>query len=255
MLGKLKYLLGITEIRPVFVIGTGRSGTHWLGYSLDSHPEIRATVEAEPMFGWSTSMALDPSLETLLFNKLVRAYKWQLFKSAPRLYLDKTHPNIWIAEKLKKAFPQSLFIGIERDPYATVSSMMQHKGVSAWHQRWREFPVPNRFLGITPEIAERYDDIPFASQCAMRWLAHHNRMNTLRTRLGDSLMVISYESFACNTEKTITELQSFLGLQHPLAVPEVKVDSLNKWENLLSDENIKHIHDIVSTAPVHVQAD
>lgn len=255
MIGKLNYLLGITDTRPIFVIGTGRSGTHWLGYSLGNHPEIRVTVEAEPMFGCSTSMALDPSLETKLFSKLVRAYKWELFKSAPQLYLDKTHPNIWIAEKLKKVFPQSLFIGIERDPYATVSSMMKHKGVSAWHQRWREFPIPNRFLGITPGIAERYDDIPLVAQCAIRWLAHHNRMNTLRTSLGDSLIVISYESFACNTEETIAELQNFLGLQHPITVPEVKADSLNKWEKHLSDEDIKHIHDIVGTAPVRVHAD
>jgi hypothetical protein len=207
------------------------------------------------MFDWSTRMALNPSLESVLFSKLVRAYKWQLFKSAPRLYLDKTHPNIWIAEKLKKAFPQSLFIGIERDPYATVSSMMKHKGVSAWHHRWREFPVPNRFLGISAAIAKEYEETPFASQCAMRWLAHHNKMNSLRKSLGDSLMVISYESFACNTQKTINELQNFLGLHHPVAVPEVKIDSLNKWENHLSDQDIKHIHDVVGTPPARVHAE
>ena len=99
MIEKLKYILGVSATRPVFVIGTGRSGTHWLGYSLKDHPEIRATIEVQPMFRWSIRMAIDPALEKQLFGRLVLAYKWQLFKSAPRLYLDKTHPNIWIAEK------------------------------------------------------------------------------------------------------------------------------------------------------------
>ena len=249
MLEKLKDVFGIRTTRPVFVVGTGRSGTHWLGYSLGNHPEVRATVEVRPMFGLSTRMALNPALKRKLFWRLVAAYRWQLFRSSRRLYLDKSHPNIWVAEKLKKVFPESLFVGIKRNPYATVASMMKHKGVSAWHKRWREFPVPNRFLGITPELADVYDNIPFASQCAMRWVAHHDRMNELEKILGDDLLVISYESFANNTEKIINELQQFLGIHEPIPIPDVKTDSLDKWRTQLSDEEIMQIQNIVGFAP------
>lgn len=249
MIEKLKYILNTSTTRPIFVIGTGRSGTHWLGYSLGDHPEIRATIEAAPMFGLSTKMALDPSLETRLFGILVLAYKWQLFRSAPRLYLDKSHPNIWIADKLKNAFPKSLFVGIERNPYATVASMMKHKGVSAWHKRWKEYPIPNQFLGISTELARTYDNIPFASQCAMRWLAHHNRMNELKSALGNDLFIISYENFAYNTEKVIHDLQEFLGLKQPIPIPEVRTDSLDKWRKQLSNEEINQIQNIVDFPP------
>lgn len=252
MLQKLNCLMGKFATQPIFVIGTGRSGTHWLGYSLGDHPEIRATVEEKPMFGLSTRMALNPTLERRLFRSLVRSYRWQMFKSVQRLYLDKTHPNIWIAEKLKEVFSQALFVGIERNPYATVASMMKHSGVSAWHMRWREFPVPNRFLGITSELADTYDNTPFAAQCAMRWLAHHNRMNELRNTLGDALLVISYESLACNTESEINKLEQFLGLYEPIPIPEIKIKSLNKWENQLSDVEIADIQNIVGFAPERV---
>jgi hypothetical protein len=252
---KLKHLLGISITRPVFVVGTGRSGTHWLGYSLGDHPEVRATVEVRPMFDLSTKMALDPSLEGKLFDNLVRAYRWQLLKSAPRLYLDKTHPNIWLAEKLKAAFPYALFVGIERHPYATVASMMKHSGVSAWHDRWREFPVPNRFLGITAELAARYDTVPRAAQCAIRWAAHRDRMNELRRKLRDSLLVISYETFARDTQRTIRELQFFLGLRRPIPIPEVRLESLRKWENQLSREQIGQIQEIVGFSPESMSAD
>lgn len=249
---KVRYLLGHVRTYPIYVIGTGRSGTHWLGYSLKDHPEIRATIEQEPMFGLSTRMALNPALEESLFPRLVRAYKKQLFKSAPRLYLDKSHPNIWLAECLKEAFPEARFIGIERDPYATVASMLKHKGVSAWHARWREFPVPNRFLGITPEMAQYYDTLPLPAQCAFRWRAHHQRMTELQSTLGEDLLVISFETFVQETDRVLATLNQFLGLKSPLRKPEVKTETLHKWENQLSDEALQQIEDTVGFGPTPV---
>jgi hypothetical protein len=249
MLEKVKGVFGFPTTRPVFVIGTGRSGTHWLGYSLGTHQEIRATVEVEPMFSLSTRMALNPTLEKKLFKRLVAAYKWQLFKSSTPLYLDKSHPNIWIAEKLKENFPESLFVAIERNPFATVASMMKHKGVSAWHKRWREFPIPNRFLGISEEQSHVYDTIPFASQCAMRWVAHHNKIKELKSILEEDLFLISHESFAHNTEQVIQELQQFLGLHYPIPLPNVKIESLDKWKIDLSDQELMHIQNIVGFSP------
>lgn len=249
MIQKLNYIIRNLPCRPIFVIATGRSGTHWLGYTLGNHPEVRATIERQPMFRWSTKMALNPESENRLLRPMVWIYKWHILKSVPRHYLDKSHPNIWIAEKLKKEFPNALFIGIERNPFATVSSMIKHERVSSWHRRWREFQIPNRFLGIDKETAEIYDNLPLASQCALRWLAHHRRMNKLRKFLQGSLMVINYESLACNTEMEICRLQKFLGLTEPISTPEVKIESLDKWKNLLSENQIIQISDIVGFAP------
>ena len=245
----LKFILGTLPKRPVFVIGTGRSGTHWLGYSLCDHPEVRATIEKRPMFMLSTRMALNPELEGRLYKRLVAAYHWQLLKSYPRLYLDKSHPNIWLAEKLKASFPQALFLGIERNPFATVASMIKHKGVSSWHKRWKEFPIPNRFLGISAEQAKTYEEIPFAAQCAMRWVAHHTRMNELKKTLGDDLFVFSYEAFSHHTEETLKDLQRFLGLSQPIPIPDVKTESLDKWKSQLSPDEIQQIAKVVGFSP------
>jgi hypothetical protein len=245
MYNKLKWLLGKDVNIPIFIIGTGRSGTHWIGYSLGEHPDIRATVEKWPMFKWSTEMAFYPEREKHLMKRLIGIYKLQLLKSAPKNYLDKSHPNIWIAEKLKEAFPKGLFVGTERNPFATVASMMKHKEVSSWHKRFREFPLPNRMLGINKETASTYENIPFASQCAMRWLSHHHRMNELKDKLGDSLFIISYEKLAIDTEKVIAELQKFLSLTNPIPVPEVKKESLSKWQKQLSAEQVKQIENVV----------
>ena len=196
MFHKLRYLLGKCQTRPIFVIGTGRSGTHWLAGTLKTHREIRATIEVKPMFRWATQMALDASTQPRLLPKLIFAYRRQLFYSAPRLYLDKSHPNIWLAEPLKAAFPTAQFLAIERNPYATVASMLRHRGVAAWHQRWRDFPVPNRFLGISEELAEHYDELPLAARCAHRWLANRQRI----VELDDEVLAYRIDLQACRAD-------------------------------------------------------
>jgi hypothetical protein len=235
--------------RPIFVIGTGRSGTHWLGEALAEHPEIRATIEVDPMFSWVRDMAMNPATQSSLLHKLTTAYEHQLRKSAPRHYLDKSHPNLWIAEDLLAAFPDALFLGIERNPFATVASMMKHPQVAGWHKLWRQFPVPNRFLGIDDELAKTYDALPLAVQCALRWLSHHQRMQELRSLLGPSLHIIAYESFAANTEHETVALQRFLGLAHPVPVPSVKYESLDKWKVQLTPEEVRQISDTVGRTP------
>src|SRR5262245_4018334 len=137
--------------RPIFVIGTGRSGTHCLAGVVASHPDVRATIEQQPMFDWSVAMAVNPACEPRLFDRLVAEYSAQLARSAPKHYLDKSHPNIWIADKLLAAFPDARFVGVQRHPFATVASMLRHAAVSDWHRQWKTLPVPNRFLGINQE--------------------------------------------------------------------------------------------------------
>ena len=44
----------------IFVLGTGRSGTHWLGYILDAHPDIHVAIEERTKFRLATRAALRP---------------------------------------------------------------------------------------------------------------------------------------------------------------------------------------------------
>jgi len=234
---------------PAFIVGTGRSGTHWIARSLAAHPDIRATIEVQPMFRWATRLALDPAANRHLLRRLVLAYRIQVLRSIPRLYLDKSHPCLWLAEELHAAFPRAHLLGMEREPYATVASMLNHRGVLGWHRRWREFPVPNRFLGIDAQLAERYEELPMAARCALRWRSHHDRMSELETSLGEQFVRIRYEVFAADPVGELERIQEFLGLSRPFPVPEVKTESLTKWRGRLSDKDIEAIEDVVGFGP------
>ncbi len=241
MLEKLLYLTGRVDSRKIMVIGSGRSGTHWLAQILESHPRVRATIEGTKAFHRVTRMALDPSTRPLLLPKVLRYYRWQHLRSHPRHYLDKSHPNLWLAPELAHAFPDALFLGIERNPYGTVASMLKHRGVLAWHRRWREFPIPNAFLGITEELAERYDSMDLAEQCALRWKAHHDRMAEMGGLLGDRLLRIQYEDLFENTDEALARLADFVGLGTPIPRPEIRRESLFKWKEQLTDEQIGQV--------------
>jgi len=230
---------------PIFILGTGRSGTHWLGLTLTAHPDIRGTIEQPQIFSLSKQMAIDLSKQRNYLWKLILQYKWQILISTPRHYLDKSHPNIWHADKLIKYIPNAKFLGIERDPFATVASMMRHKGVLAWQKNWRKYPIPNKFLGITSENVDKYDSLPLATQCSMRWLSHHNRMVELCKILNDSIKVISYEKFSLHTQEILKDLEEFLELSDNIPLPEVRSDSLLKWKEQLSETQIEQIANVV----------
>lgn len=233
-----------------FVVGTGRSGTHWLGWTLDEHPGIEATIEKPQIFNRVTAAALDTSRERRTLRYLHLRYTWEIRKARPRLYVDKSHPNLWLVEGLLECFPQARFIAVRRNVYATVASMLKHDGVMRWHRSWREFPIPNRFLGITTEVARTYDDLPPAAQCALRWRAHQERIDELAERLPDrSFLVVEYESLAQDYDGHAKRIWDFLGLSHhPLSI-EVQRDSLEKWRGELSPEEIEAIDRVVASSP------
>jgi hypothetical protein len=220
----------------IFVIGSGRSGTHWVGYILEGHRDIHVTIEKPPIFRWVTDIALDLGKKAELLPGLIERYRAEHDAVRPRHYADKSHPNIWIAEELATAFGDARFIGIQRNPYGTVASMLKHPGVLAWHARWKEFPVPNPFLGITRDNHDAYESMPLAAKCALRWKAHRERMHALGEALGPRLLVLQYEDVIRDPDTQLRALDAFLSLPSPIPRPKVKAESLDRWRTELDDE-------------------
>lgn len=238
------------DSRKIFVLGCGRSGTHWLGYILAGHPNIHVTVEKKRIFNKVTAMALNPAEKKRLLKPLIKWYRFEHALVAPCHYADKSHPNIWLVEELALVFPNALFIGIQRNPYGTVSSMLKHRGVREWCERWQDFPVPNLFLGITRANVDNYKKLSLVGRCAMRWLSHSERMKQLQRRYPERVYVLQYEALIGNTQEELQRLQEFLKLSTPIPTLEVKHESLDKWRNNLSTEDCAEIEGVTG-----IQAD
>jgi len=147
----------------IFICGTGRSGTHFIGRTIASHPNIEGRIEDPNTFRLITKLASTKDynsklenyfLEMLLFRRLKRVVKLSDYE----FVLEKSHPSIWLAEEISKKFKNSLFIGVYRDLEPTVASMLRHKGVLSWYDSLPSNKV-NRFLGITPDNIENFHSL------------------------------------------------------------------------------------------------
>lgn len=231
----------------ILIIGTGRSGTHWLARIIQQHPGCAGLIEVDPIFTYATQMGLNHSLRDEMMPKLIAAYKDEITKVTPKRFFDKSHPNIWQAEALLAAFPDVQFIGTNRSVQGTVASMLRHGGVQDWIFRWKEYPVPNPFLGITENNQHRYSSLSLAEQCALRWKSHDTRMKGLKETLGDKLYIIGYEALQDNPEQELQKLQQFLRLDTAFTVPEIKRDSRDQWQTQLSAAEIEAVERIAAT--------
>ena len=226
---------------PVFVVGTGRSGTHWLGHILQSHPSISISIEQQPMFDWSRAMALDPAQVSALLPRLVRRYQFAQAASWPKRYADKSHPNLWVVTELAAQLPDARFIGVSRGVYAVVASMLRHRGVQRSIERWRDYPVPNRFLGITESNREAYASMSLVERCTLRWIAHQQELKRLGREMRGAFLLLEYESLQRDTLNQLTRLQTFLDLEQRFGDVSVKSDSLDKWREQLTPQQIQAI--------------
>lgn len=243
---KIENDLNIKNQKIIFIIGSGRSGTNWIGEILKNNPQIKVTIEIPKIFWKVTEIALNQNKYNKLFPKLIKEYQKQLRLCYPYHYMDKSHPNIWIAEELNKIFDNARFIGIVRNPYATVSSMLQHRGVLEWHKNWERYPIPNKFLGINKEITAYYDTLTLSEKCILRWISHYKEMNRLKTKLGSNLLVINYEDLFVDEVKILTKIKEFLELKTPLYIEELKKESLDKWKKYLSKEQVDNISNMLA---------
>jgi hypothetical protein len=145
-------ILRLARCQLFFVGGAPRSGTTWLQYLLDSHPEVSCRGEglfmkhlAEPLdnlmkareqaiaaknnsvFRHAAGYPLpDPDdAEHLLGTAVLLALAHQSAGKAYRAVGEKTPENVFFFPRLKRLFPSAKFIAIARDPRDLLTS--------AWH--------------------------------------------------------------------------------------------------------------------------
>lgn len=226
-----------------FVIGSGRSGTHLIGRIIGSHPKVQAYIEDEKFFPLVTQIATG-ELSKRKIPKLISKYKKEFQKIELPYILEKSHPNIWMVEELMAAFPYSFFVGIYRDVYATVSSMLLHEGVISWFNKLPE-NQPNPFLGIDQSNVDIYQTLPIESKCALRWLSHKNRLLHLERAFPGRVKVFNYNELLIDQENQLLLLSRFLNIKNEFKPESFNMESLTKWKEHLGAGQIDSIDKIL----------
>jgi hypothetical protein len=222
-----RYLSGTPVTRPVFLIGTGRSGKSTLGATLAHLSEIAFIDESRPLWIasfpradiWSARAAArggslylgsadaDPR-GTLCLGKLL-----QRAKGSKALLLQALAANSFRVAFLRTAFPQARFIHVIRDGMRVAADIAARADKNGWYGRggykWRAL---REYAQGTPEGA-----------AALALCENNFDRGLLEWRLGieavraagvssDALLEIRYEELAARPAQQLGTVLAFLGL-------------------------------------------
>jgi hypothetical protein len=232
----------------IFVVGTGRSGTNWMGGILGTHPGIRSFVEVRPVFDLVTAAAVGTGEREELLPDIFDEYDRLYEQASPLHFADKTHPALWIAEEIRARYGgRSVFIGMVRDVHPTVASMLEHQGVRRWCEEWEKYPVPNPFLGITEENLSWYRSASLSQRCVARWASHRQEIERLEKTMNGGLLPIRYEDLVLHPQSTLERLRVFLELDLAFPPARPRHESLDAWASRLPERDRRDIEAAAAT--------
>lgn len=226
----------------IFVIGTGRSGTHFLGRLIGENPSCNLLLEDKEIFPLCKEVNISEYGNKRKLKRLLNKYKKIIKKNKKKYIIEKSHQNIWIVEELQKEFPNAFFIGIERDVKQVVYSMMRHPGILKWFNLL-DTTKESHFLGINKGNIHLYDSLTLEEKCAIRWVAHKKRMEYLKHKI-NNLIVVDYNKICNDYHQEITKLEKLMNINLREYAELPNFESLHKFKQL-TEEQIKNIEQIV----------
>lgn len=234
-------------MKSIFILGTGRSGTHHLCRSLLDFSNIE-----DYMNGYENHDILGPLTEFAikhqpLNNKIINYYRSQISKASQegKIFLDQCHANIHHYDQLNLEFKDSVFIGIDRPTEQIVASMFNHKGTSRRYKYihkgyFNNLPFPNNFFGVQ-NLAE-LKALPKHILFAKRVIAHKKINKKLLSH--NNFKLLNFEEFINNKQKELNRIFSentISGFGDYSEKEFSKKDVLTKYRQVLSKTEIKEI--------------
>ncbi len=215
--------------RPIFILGSPRSGTTMLFQLLDRSQAV-ASLGYGSQFIWEMfrphriglgrSHAAGPSDITPREHKVVN---WAIDQVAGDMpYLDKFPRMVLRAEYLSALYPDARFVSIVRDGRAVVSSLVTGWNTPGKFGQGTELPVPLRVDGyggsvwrfVLPPGWEAYTSgRTLAEVCAFQWAASNTALLDARDRLGEArFFQVRYEDLVRSPVETTAAMLAHLDL-------------------------------------------
>lgn len=229
------------EASLAVVVGAGRSGTHWLGETISTHPDVVGMIEAQPLFRWVRTAASEPSRAEALMPRIVRRYRALARRADARVVLDKSHPALFLAPEILAELPGTRFIAISRRVEAVVASGLRHPDVRKWVEDPRRIELPNPFLGVSRQNLDSYTALAPAGRLAVRWAATRHAIEEAERLFPDNFISIEYERLHSAGDEELERVTSFLGLTGPMPPLEPVRRSVDRWRDDLSSEDLDQI--------------
>jgi hypothetical protein len=239
---------GVKVRRPVFVLAAPHSGTDLLARALKRSPGFHMTMGRSAVSHVVYAFARRPSIVTrnggMGAARVLRdalAESWQLrpgacgdcatacrdaggvtgvgpcaAAGAVARFGDASPDLLYSAPVLLRAFPDARLVQLIRDGRDVAADMLADPACLAWFKPVmvsEETEFPNPFLGVNREAhRDRWQELPAAGKCALRWRSAVRLNATLRRELPeDQLLTLRYEDLVAGPGAAVDALSRFLG--------------------------------------------
>ncbi|MBO3748698.1 sulfotransferase [Streptosporangiaceae bacterium NEAU-GS5] len=235
---------GVKVRHPVFVLAAPHSGADLLARAIKRSPGFHMTIGRAAVarvvyaFARRPSIARSGGAPTVLRDVLAEA--WQVYPGAcgecsaacreaggilgsgPCVnpgsltrFGDASPDLLYCAPVLMQAFPDARFVQLIRDGRDVAADMMADPATMAWfkpHMLSEDTEFPSPFLGVNSDRnRERWERMPAAGKCALRWRAAVRLSAALRRQLPpEHLLTLRYEDMTASPGEAVEEVSAFL---------------------------------------------
>ncbi|SDR25661.1 sulfotransferase family protein [Thermostaphylospora chromogena] len=273
---------GIKVRRPVFVVSAPHSGAELVARALKRSPGFHITMGRAEVDHVVHAFARRPSIATknggagatsVLRDALARS--WQITPEActdcnescreaggvtdlgpcvmpgrVTTFGDASPDLLYSAPLLLRAFPDARFIQLIRDGRDVAAAMLADPACLAWFRsamESEETEFPNPFLGVSrSEHRLRWERMPVAGKCALRWRNAVRLNAALRHELGpDQLLTLRYEELVASPEEAAQTLSGFLGMRvSRVALITANAPPVGAWRTLLRNQDLRLVEKV-----------
>lgn len=220
--------------KPIFILGSSRSGTTMLTETLASLPEVCDFTEKPIVRHQMWRMVEDDSRISSELPELEKSLvRLSGVKSTQRL-LEKTPGHSLVATSLAKYFNDAAFIHILRDGRNVADSMLNHK----WISRELKGEVATFWLHLLPEsIQRKWPILSSWERGLIRWALYVNCASKAKTHT-QKYLEVSYEDTCSSPKEIMYQVISFLNIS-----PSPSFDTqIQKIRPLKLNRNVEDIY-------------
>ena len=242
---------------PIFIIGSPRSGTTFLGSCIAELPETsyhfepvatKAAARYVHTDEWSIAKARR-------FYRFVYAWLMRIHADGDLRFADKTPRNCFLIDFFHQAFPHAQFVHIIRDGRdAALSHSKKPWMQAAQAQSTKHEPGGYRYgpyarFWVEPERVSQFESTSDIHRCIWAWRRHtESALNVVPKLAKHQYHELRYESLVATPKAEADRLLDFLNItewesrqRFHQAVSNVRPDSVGLWKKELSLEQLRQV--------------
>ncbi|MGD1948602.1 MAG: sulfotransferase [Leptolyngbyaceae cyanobacterium] len=260
---RLRHLVFPNLTRPIFIVGSPRSGTTFLGSCIAQLPEI--SYHFEPVATKAAARYIHNQewsfIKAKQFYQRVYAWLMRLHADGDLRFAEKTPRNCFLIDFLYQAFPDAQFIHIIRDgrdaalshskkPWLQAAAAQSDKRESSGY---RHGPYA-RFWVETDRVQE-FEATSDIHRCIWAWRRHVSTiLDQTQALPKDQYYELRYENLVAQPHQEAQKLLANLEIQNTVssqklcqAFAQAKTTSVGGWQRELSAEQLQQVNQEAGT--------